>query len=445
MTDEESLSKENINIETTINELKIFETKINNIKNKIEEEINNINSLFDKTNNDLKKYFLKKHEELVKQENDLKEKLENEVTKIKEKLENNLSKCNNEIKLKERIEKGIKNFEKNEKNLIKTLTYLSNINKMEKEMKNIIQQLMKSIKFSFQEEKANIKFDEYYFSGIATPDNIEFKNITHSSLVISWNINDINLINLDKNNFKYKVEKREEKGIFKQVYEGKENNCLIEKLNINTNYEFRICSVYEDILGPWTEIKKIKITDIDIDSEILKGESKKYEFIQKIFEWSGYTKMELLYRGSRDGMNADSFHSKCDNKDKTIVLIHNDKGCIFGGYASIPWQEKYSWKNAPDCFIFTLKNIYDTEPIKFPSKKNGYEVGHFKGYGPLFGDNGDIYFYSNFQADGDRSPYSGFPISYEDILGKGKSIFTGDSNNNNKKFKVKEIEVFKLF
>ena len=34
------------------------------------------------------------------------------------------------------------------------------------------------------------------------------------------------------------------------------------------------------------------------------------------------------------------------------------------------------------------------------------------------------------------------PNSYKDVLGKGKSIFTGDNDNN--KFNLKEIEVFKL-
>ena len=89
------------------------------------------------------KSFQKKHEELIKQENDLKEKLQNEVTKVKEKLEYFLSQCNTEIRIKEKIEKGIKNLEKNEKNLIKTLTYISKINKMQKEMNKIFQQLMK--------------------------------------------------------------------------------------------------------------------------------------------------------------------------------------------------------------------------------------------------------------------------------------------------------------
>ena len=278
-----------------------------------------------------------------------------------------------------------------------------------------------------------------------TPNNIEFKDISDVNLFISWKINnDTNIININKNNIKYRVEMKEGKNKFKQVYEGKDYNCKVEQLKPNTNYEFRICSFYEDLFSPWTDIQKVQTITL-VDTAILKDDKKKNEFILKLLEWSGFKSMELLYRGSRDGMNESSFHKNCDGKENTITLIQNDKGCIFGGFASLQWGKSGEWKNVPDCFIFTLRNIYGTEPKKFPSKKKGCEVGHFNGYGPLFGDNGDIYFYSNFQDDGNRSPYSRFPISYEDVLGKGKSIFTGDNNNNNIKFKIKEIEVFRLY
>ena len=153
--------------------------------------------------------------------------------------------------------------------------------------------------------------------------------------------------------------------------------------------------------------------------------------------------MELIFRGSRDGMTADNFHNKCDNNGKTITLIKNDKGNIFGGYASIPWtNHSGSYFSAPDSFIFTLTNMYKIEPTKFPNKNDGKEVCHNRDYGPLFGDNCDIYISRDF-LNGDT--HTTFPSSYQDVLGKGKSIFTGDKNNNNQKFKIKEIEVFKIF
>ena len=37
-----------------------------------------------------------------------------------------------------------------------------------------------------------------------------------------------------------------------------------------------------------------------------------------------------------------------------------------------------------------------------------------------------------------------FPCNYKDNSGKGKSIFTGDFNNDNSNFRMKDIEVFKV-
>ena len=144
-------------------------------------------------------------------------------------------------------------------------------------------------------------------------------------------------------------------------------------------------------------------------------------------EWSGFKSMKLIYRGTRDGMTSKDFHDKCDNKGKTICLFLNDKGNIFGGYSSIPWTSNGGDKTANDCFLFTLTNIYNTEPTKFPYEK-GRSVCHGSGYGPIFGDGSDLYCYNNFCDN--NSGVSYFPYSYKDVLGKGISIFTGDNKIN---------------
>ena len=136
-------------------------------------------------------------------------------------------------------------------------------------------------------------------------------------------------------------------------------------MDYNINYEIRICSLYNnDIKSNYSEIFKIK-TDFN-DSIILNNCERKNEFINKILEWSGLKSMKLLYRGSRDGTTSQDFHDKCDNKGKTISLYLNDKGNIFGGYSSIPWTKNGGDKTANDCFLFTLTNIFNTEPTKFP-------------------------------------------------------------------------------
>jgi len=182
---------------------------------------------------------------------------------------------------------------------------------------------------------------------------------------------------------------------------------------------------------------------IDIDSIILNESYRKNEFIKYIIEWTGSQKMELLYRGTRDGMTSQKFHEKCDNQGKTLTLYKNDKDHIFGGYASIPWSNEGQWKNAPESFIFTLTNIYDFKPTKIPPKKEKKhgEVYHNKNYGPTFGN--DLGLYDNFNKKGWAFKFE----TFQDILGKTNSLFTGNKNNEgtkNDNFIIKELEVFKI-
>ena len=46
--------------------------------------------------------------------------------------------------------------------------------------------------------------------------------------------------------------------------------------------------------------------------------------------------MELIYRGTRDGMTSKVFHNKCDNKGESITLIKNEKIVKDGGYSKFP-------------------------------------------------------------------------------------------------------------
>ena len=320
--------------------------------------------------------------------------------------------------------------------MLKILTYVSKINKNEKEMKNLNDICMRNIKISFDEKENKVKYEGYFFNGIPSPKDIEFKDIEANSLKVNWKIDDINILNIDKNKIKFKIEIRKENtnDNFNKKYEGSEMNYLINNLDNNTNYEIRMCSVYNDINSIWSKIKKVKTNEFD--SLILKESNRVNEFIKKIYEWSGCNNMKLLYRGTRDGMGANYFHNKCDNQGPTISLFKNEKGYIFGGYASTDWTSCNNYKSAPDCFIFTLTNIHGTEPIKFPNSDSRYSIYDNSNYGPTFGAHA-IKIYKD-------DTYAHF-TSYQDILGKGSSIFTGDLNNNNISFNLKEIEVFKIF
>ena len=125
-----------------------------------------------------------------------------------------------------------------------------------------------------------------------------------------------------------------------------------------------------------------------------------------------------------------------------VTLIKNIKNNNFGGYASISWvlgdNDKYY--SAPDSFIFTLTNIYNIEPTKFPSKNDQHEIRCYSHCGPLFGSGTDL----GAEYSSNSGFWSYFPCTFIDTLGKGRTIFTGDRNISGQDYKMKEIEVFKL-
>ena len=323
--------------------------------------------------------------------------------------------------------------------MIKNLSYVSKMNKTKKQMNELLNLSMSNLKFEYKENQNNIIYEEYCFN-ISPPKNLEFKDVYATNLNLSWESENIN-----NEKISYKVEMRKKNEGFILVYEGNNRNCSVNNLDIKTDYEFRICSCYGNLYSPWTKIQKITTNDyFNCDSIILEGLERKNDFLRQIYEWSGYKKMELLYRGTKDGPDSSTFHNKCDNQGPTICLYKNDIDNIFGGYSSISWKSNFlgEYVNAPGSFLFTLTNIYNTEPIKFESKKDKYEILYNTERGPSFGHGTDLGINKNFKNAGG---YSHFPNTYIDILGKGKSIFTGNKDNDIVTFKVKEIEVFKLF
>jgi len=90
-----------------------------------------------------------------------------------------------------------------------------------------------------------------------------------------------------------------------------------------------------------------------------------------------------------------------------------------------------------------LTNFHGTAPTKYSNTQN-YEhtVYHNSGYSPTFGNVHDLHICSNYLNS--TSSYTRLGCYYPDVLGKGRSIFTSDNNNNNQNFKLKELEVFKL-
>ena len=78
-------------------------------------------------------------------------------------------------------------------------------------MKDLFQENMKNLKFTFEEKESNIKYNEYYFSGIQKIKDINIKEIGVDNFKVMWKLDDINITNIDKNKIKYKVEIKKRK------------------------------------------------------------------------------------------------------------------------------------------------------------------------------------------------------------------------------------------
>jgi len=157
-------------------------------------------------------------------------------------------------------------------------------------------------------------------------------------------------------------------------------------------------------------------------------------------EGQSVPKWKLSWRGSRDGFGAKIFHSLCDCKGESVVVIKTDeeeRGYLFGGYSSVSWDaSKHGTdENGPGSFIFTFTNPHRIPPTKYSLEENQKAVFHDENEGPIFGYS-DIQVASNCNVGG-YSSYTNFPSYYVDTTGKEKKTFTGDYY-----FTVGDIEVF---
>jgi hypothetical protein len=87
-------------------------------------------------------------------------------------------------------------------------------------------------------------------------------------------------------------------------------NSTLESLTINQSLTLLFASWIDRKSPPYTSFKEVK-----------------YEF-------------KLLYRSSRDGLNATTFHQKCDDINKTLAVgkIQNSEQ-IVGGYNPLNWNK----------------------------------------------------------------------------------------------------------
>jgi hypothetical protein len=174
------------------------------------------------------------------------------------------------------------------------------------------------------------------------------------------------------------------------------------------------------------------------DSLILTNEESYY-----LTEMTKSSKMNLLYRATRDGFTSQAFHSKCDGKGNTITIIKNNLNYVFGGYASSAWHSYGGYINDPNAFLFSLRRAGVSFKDKFTVKVAADAYYGLSSYGALFGNGHDICIYN--QSNTNFGSYSNFGGSYNlpggyTFGGNAKDFLAGNFNQ----WTTTEIEVYQI-
>jgi hypothetical protein len=193
--------------------------------------------------------------------------------------------------------------------------------------------------------------------------------------------------------------------------------------------------IKRSILGEFHE------TGINMSSFILTTENQLKE-LMTLCEFPIDQKWVLIYRASQDGFEAASFHTKCDSKPNTLIIIKSTNGNVFGGYTEQSWEHIGNYKADRNAFIFSLINL-ENKPLKIKWLKNN-AIGCFRNHGPIFGGGFSnkcdlrISFQSNTIGSGFSNLGHSFPHpNYVYDSNEAKTFLAGAHE-----FQVSEIEIY---
>ncbi|GBB98700.1 hypothetical protein RclHR1_00330027 [Rhizophagus clarus] len=154
-------------------------------------------------------------------------------------------------------------------------------------------------------------------------------------------------------------------------------------------------------------------------------------------ELSNKYNFQLLYRGSQDGINVNTFRSKCNNQGRCIVLVkHQESTKIYGGYNPLGFTNcGGQWRSTSESFIFSFesgRNIQNTNISRVNSSYYSYAIYEYSSYGFSFGN--------TFYMNSDNRIYFCNQGYYDNNINTVLSPYMNQSGN----FVPQEIEVFKI-
>ncbi|RIA92707.1 hypothetical protein C1645_820294 [Glomus cerebriforme] len=139
---------------------------------------------------------------------------------------------------------------------------------------------------------------------------------------------------------------------------------------------------------------------------------------------------DLLYRGSRDGINTNTFRIKCNDQGPCLILIKNQKlEKIYGGYNPLSFTNVDGQYSTTESFIFSFENNEDILNMKI-SRVRLNCANH-----AIYGNYSDGFNFGNVLRMSGQTIYFGGSSCFDNI---------GNVLNLNTSFIPVEIEVFKI-
>ena len=175
--------------------------------------------------------------------------------------------------------------------------------------------------------------------------------------------------------------------------------------------------------------------NILMDSKIIAGSIEEKETIRKWINPEISFQTKLLYRLSRDGSSIFNFHSKCDGKAPTLLLVESHDQNKFGAYTTASF-EMFSgiYKNGTKSFIFSLTKNKKYER-KTDIKYTGDIFSGSRDIGPWYGIH-DLYFY------GTMNDCYSYKYSGQCLFLDGNGLV--DRTNVDNSIGVKEVEFYQV-
>jgi len=137
-------------------------------------------------------------------------------------------------------------------------------------------------------------------------------------------------------------------------------------------------------------------------------------------------KWKKLYQGSKNGWSGTQFHSLCDGKGPTVVLIKLTNKYVFGAYTKESWGQGPRLVRDDTAFIFRLSDGTSLNPIKCPINNPNDAINWFNS-GLQFGSNNDLHI--NLDSLSGSHSYLGqtyaLPTGFSDVQTFLAGIYTG--------------------